>query len=76
MKKKSKQENLVHSQEDPVENKEVFSEFNCWTGEDFMGSLDSTKHPNDMSEEEFEKYWAWYNAELPGLPSDNDLVDE
>ena len=34
------------------------------------------KHPSQMTEAEFERYWAWFNAELPSLPKESDTVDE
>ena len=34
------------------------------------------KHPSQMTEAEFERYWAWFNAELPPLPKEKDQVDE
>jgi hypothetical protein len=76
MKKKYKQENPVPLQEDLVEDKNEFSKAYNWTGEDSIGSLDFTKHPNEMGEKEFEKYWAWYNAKLPGFPRNDELVDD
>jgi len=38
------------------------------------------KHPSqwscEMTEAEAERYWAWFNAELPPLPKEEDSVDE
>ena len=41
-----------------------------------QGELVEDKHPSQMTEAEFERYWAWFNAELPPLPKEKDQVDE
>ena len=41
-----------------------------------QGELVEDKHPSQMTEAEFERYWAWFNAELPSLPKESDTVDE
>ena len=37
-----------------------------------QGELVENKHPSQMTEAEFERYWAWFNAELPPLPREHD----
>ena len=37
-----------------------------------QGELVEDKHPSQMTEAEFARYWAWFNAELPPLPKEHD----
>ena len=37
-----------------------------------QGELVEDKHPSQMTAAEFERYWAWFNAELPPLPREHD----